>query len=111
MGAAKTTRMLTTNTTTNTTTTPKQTEWKLNLFVQPDPFAATVKNEDTVKAATNTAALAAINSVTKTSHGELTAASMKAAAVSQVAIKFVKTPTSNGNLEGLTISGSTDVAG
>jgi hypothetical protein len=103
-----TTRML--NTTTNTTAA-KQTEWKLNLFVQPDPFAASVKNEDTVKAATNTAALAAVNSVTKTSHGELTAASMAATAVTQAAVKFVKAPTSSQGTKAITITGSTDVAG
>merc|ERR1711976_375900 len=56
--AAKT-RLL--NTTSNKTV---QTSWVINLFIQPDPFADTVDNAATVSAASGTAALAAVNSVT-----------------------------------------------
>lgn len=53
-------RML--NATANKTTTPS--EYKINLFVQPDPFAAKADNAATMATVTGTAALAAINGVT-----------------------------------------------
>merc|ERR1712060_71452 len=59
---ANKTRMLNT---TNATTPAAQTEWKLNLFVQPDPFAKKADNAATSTAVTGTATLAAIDTVTK----------------------------------------------
>lgn len=55
------------------TTNATKTSWALNLFVQPDPFAAKVDNAATVAAAAGTAALAAIDKVTKAKYGAATA--------------------------------------
>jgi len=95
------------NTTANATK-PAQTEWVLNLFVQPDPFADKVDNAATVTAATSTSALAAVDTVTKATYGAMTA---KAAAVTEAAVKFVKAPAATGGAKQITIAGSTDVGG
>jgi len=99
--ATKTMRVL------NTTNATVKTEWTLNLFVQPDPFADTVDNAATVTAASGTAALAAIDKVTKTKYGAATA---KAAAVTEAAVKWVKKPAATGGAKQLTIAGSVDAA-
>lgn len=98
----------TTTATTNATAPAKQTAWKLNLFVQPDPFAKTADNKATSTAVTGTAALAAINKVTSTAYGTMTAA---AAVVTEAAVKWVKKPVATGGAKQITIAGSTDVGG
>jgi hypothetical protein len=77
-----------------TNATAAKTEWVLNLFVQPDPFSKKADNAATSTAATGTAALAAIDTVTKATYGAMTA---KAAVVTEAAVKFVKKPTALGN--------------
>jgi len=84
------TRML--NTTANTTA-KVQTEWVINMIIQPDPFAAKADNDATVKAATGTSALAALDTVTKATYGAMTA---KAVATTEVAVKWVKAPSATG---------------
>lgn len=96
-------RMLTTNTT-NTT----KTSWTVDLFVQPDPFAEKVDNTKTTAAASSTAAVTAINSVTEAKFGKATAA---AAAVTEVAVKWVKAPAATGGSKVINIAGSTDKGG
>merc|ERR1712110_1096523 len=85
-------------------------EWKINLVVQPDLFAAKVDNAATVTAATNPDAIAAVNTVTGTSHGTLAKANFAAADITEVAIKL-STATATGGKEQLTLSGTTDVGG
>merc|ERR1712110_482717 len=102
---ANKTRMLNT---TNATTPAKQTEWKLNLFVQPDPFAKKADNAATSTAATGTAALAAVDGVTKATYGAMTA---KAAVVTEAAVKWIRKPAATGGAKQITIAGSTDVGG
>merc|ERR1712183_776177 len=80
----------------------KQTEWKLNLFVQPDPFAKKADNAATSSAATGTAALAAVDGVTKATYGAMTA---------KAAVKWVKKPAATGGAKQVTVAGSTDVGG
>merc|ERR1712100_613603 len=99
------TRMLNT---TNATAAPVQTEWVINMMVQPDPFAAKADNDATVKAATGTSAIAALDTVTKATYGAMTA---KAAAVTEVAVKWVKAPAGTGGAKQVTVAGSTDVGG
>merc|ERR1711990_1035839 len=94
--------------TTNATKAVVQTEWKLNLFVQPDPFAKKADNTATIAAATSTAALAAVDGVTKASYGAMTAV---AVASTEVAVKWVKVPAATGGAKQVTIAGSTDVGG
>jgi len=108
--AANTTKTRLLNTTKNATNTtkPAQTSWVINLFVQPDPFADKVDNAATVTAATGTAAVAAVDGVTKAKFGAATA---KAVAVSEVAVKFVTAPAATGGAKQVTIAGSTDVGG
>merc|ERR1711948_55450 len=77
-----------TNTTANATV-KKQTEWKLKLFVQPDPFAEKVDNKATATAASDTKALAAIDKITKAKYGSPKVA---AAEVTEKAVKWVKKP-------------------
>jgi len=103
--ANATKRML--NATANTTA-PVQTEWVINLVVQPDPFAAKADNDATVKAATGTSAIAALDTVTKATYGPMTA---KAAAITEVAVKWVKAPAGTGGAKTVTVAGSTDVGG
>jgi hypothetical protein len=100
--ATKTMRVLNT-----TNTTAAKTEWTLNLFVQPDPFADTVDNAATVTAATGTAALKAIDGVTSAKYGK---AAAKAAAVTETAVKWVKKPAATGGAKLITIAGSVDKA-
>jgi hypothetical protein len=96
------------NTTTNATKPVVQTEWKLNLFVQPDPFAKKADNAATITAVTGTAALAAVDGVTKATYGAMTAA---AVASTEAAVKWVKNPAATGGAKQVTIAGSTDVGG
>lgn len=103
--AANKTRMLNT---TNATKPAAQTEWVINMMVQPDPFAAKADNDAVVKAATGTSALAALDTVTKATYGAMTA---KAAAVTEVAVKWVKAPAATGGAKTVTVAGSTDVGG
>jgi len=63
------------------------------MTVHPDPFAAKVDNAATATAASNTAAVAAIDAVTKASYGAATA---KAAVITQAAVKFVTAPAATG---------------
>lgn len=93
---------------TTNTTAKKQTAWVINLFVQPDPFAATVDNAATVTSLSSATSLAAVNKVTSVKYGAATA---KAATISEAAIKFVKNPSATGGTLQITIAGSTDVAG
>merc|ERR1712146_358212 len=102
MGATK--RML--NTTANKTAAPVQTEWVINMMVQPDPFAVKADNDATVKAATGTSAIAALDTVTKATYGAMTA---KAVAITEVAVKWVKAPSATGGAKQVTVAGSTDV--
>merc|ERR1712151_282111 len=96
------------NATANATATPKQTEWKLNLFVQPDPFAKKVDNAATSTSLTGAGVMKAIDGVTKATYGSATA---KAAVVAEAAVKWVKKPTATGGAKQIVIGGSTDVAG
>jgi len=99
----------TANKTTNTTAAaPKQTEWKLNLFVQPDPFADKVDNAATVTTLKGTAAAKAVEGVTKAKFG---AATVAAATVTEAAVKFKTAPTATGGSKTASITGATDVAG
>lgn len=84
-----------------------QTEWVLNMFVQPDPFAEKADNDAVAKAASGTAAQAAIDGVTKATYGAMTAV---AKAVTEAAVKWVKAPAATGGAKQVTIAGSTDVA-
>jgi NADH dehydrogenase/NADH:ubiquinone oxidoreductase subunit G len=103
--AANKTRLLA-NATANATVA-KQTEWKINMFVQPDPFAEKADNDATAKAASGTAAQAAIDGVTKATYGAMTAV---AKATTEAAVKWVKAPAATGGAKQVTIAGSTDVA-
>lgn len=102
--AANKTRIL--NATANATA-KVQTEWVINMFVQPDPFADKADNDATAKAASGTAAQAAIDGVTKATYGAMTAV---AKATTEAAVKFVKAPAATGGAKQITIAGSTDVA-
>merc|ERR1712146_195088 len=104
MGATK--RML--NTTANKTAAPVQTEWVINMMAQPDPFAVKADNDATVKAATGTSAIAALDTVTWATYGAMTA---KAVAITEVAVKWVKAPSATGGAKQVTVAGSTDVGG
>jgi len=84
-----------------------QTEWVLNMFVQPDPFAEKADNDAVAKAASGTAAQAAIDGVTKATYGAMTAV---AKAVTEAAVKWVKAPAATGGAKQIKIAGSTDVA-
>merc|ERR1712151_154657 len=64
-------------------------------------------NAAMVTAATGTAALAAIDKVTKTKYGAVKAA---AKTVTEAAVKWVKKPTATGGAKQLTLAGSVDVA-
>jgi len=77
------------------------------MTVHPDPFAAKVDNAATATAASNPAAVAAIDGVTKATYGAATA---KAAVITQAAVKFVTAPAATGGSKSLTIAGSVDVA-
>jgi len=103
---ANKTRMLNA-TATNATAAPKQTEWKLNLFVQPDPFAATVDNAATATLLGDATTLAAVNTVTSATYGSATA---KAAVVTEAAVSWVKKPAATGGAKQITIGGSTKAA-
>lgn len=102
--AKKTMRML--NTTANATA--KVVEYKLNLFIQPDPFAKKADNAATIASATGTAATAAINSVTSASYGTFVA---KAATVTENAVAWTTSPSATGGVKKITITGTTTVAG
>jgi len=104
--AANKTRLLA-NATANATAKPAQTEWKINMFIQPDPFAEKADNDATAKAASGTAAQAAIDGVTKATYGAMTAV---AKATTEAAVKWVKAPAATGGAKQITIAGSTDVA-
>jgi len=97
-------RML--NATANKTTTPS--EYKINLFVQPDPFAKKADNAATMATVTGTAALAAINGVTSATYGAMTA---KAATVTEAKVSWVKKPAATGGKKMVTLAGSTNVGG
>jgi hypothetical protein len=94
--------------TTNATKPAAQTEWKVNVFAQPDPFAKKADNDALVKATTGTAALAAVDGVTKATYGAMTA---KAAVTTEAAVKWIKKPTATGGAKQITVAGSTDVGG
>jgi len=90
--ATTTTAKNTTNSTATKTKTMRvlnatnaTTSYKLNLFVQPDPFSDSVDNAATTASVTGTAALAAIDSVTKTKFGAMTAT---AATVTEVKVTW-----------------------
>merc|ERR1712060_728334 len=89
---------------TTATTKAAQTEWKLNLFVAPDPFAEKVDNAATVKTVTGEAATKAVAGVTNAKFGAATAA-----AVTEVAVKFTTAPTATDGSKMITITGATDV--
>jgi len=77
------------------------------MFVQPDPFAEKADNDAVAKAASGTAAQAAIDGVTKATYGAMTAV---AKATTEAAVKWVKAPAATGGAKQVTIAGSTDVA-
>merc|ERR1712151_1122895 len=102
----------TANATANKTATPAaKTSWTLSLTVQPDPFAEKVVNTATESLLKGSATLAAVNSVTGTKYGTLSAANLTAATVSEVAVAFKTKPTATGGDLKITIAGSTDVGG
>merc|ERR1712113_901823 len=76
-------------------------------MVQPDPFAETVDNSKTITNVKSADALKAIDGVTKTKYGAATA---KAVAVTEKAVKWVKKPTATGGTKAINIAGSVDVA-
>lgn len=87
---ANKTRMLATNTT-NATAAPK--EYKVSVFAQPDPFAASVDNAATSATLIGTAVNTAIGTVTSAKFGTFTSA---AAAVKEVAVKWTAKPAATG---------------
>merc|ERR1712151_777929 len=102
----------TANATANKTATPAaKTSWTLALTVQPDPFAEKVVNTNTEALLKGSATLSAVNSVTGTKYGTLSAANLTAATVTEVKIAFKTKPTATGGDLKITIAGSTDVGG
>jgi len=87
---ANKTRVLATNT---TNATAKPAEYKIDVFAQPDPFAAKVDNANTVTLLTGTAVSTAVGTVTTATYGAFTAA---AAAVKEAAVKWTKKPVATG---------------
>jgi len=94
----------------NTTnaTAPVQTEWKIELFVQPDPRADTVVPDDTVTKLKDPSALAAINTVTSAKFGAPTVAAAK---VVEAAVAWKTNPAGTGGKAGITIKGSMTAKG
>ena len=105
---ANATKRVLANATANATKPAVQTEWVINVYAQPDPFAKKADNEALVKATTGTAALAAVDTVTKATYGAMTA---KAVVTTEVAVKWIKKPTATGGAKQITVAGSTDVGG
>merc|ERR1712039_950252 len=85
-------------------TVKKQTEWKLKLFVQPDPFAEKVDNKATATAASDTKALAAIDKITEAKYGSPKVA---AAEVTEKAVKWVKKPAATAGKTNATATNKT----
>jgi len=99
------TRVLATANTTNATAKPSS--YKIDLFVQPDPFADTVDNAATVTTLKGTAVAAAVEGVTKTKYG---AATVAASSVKEAAVKWTKTPAATGGDKSIAVTATTDVA-
>lgn len=92
----------------NSTNATVQTEWKIELFVQPDPRAATVVADDTVTKLKDPAALAAINTITSAKYGAPTVAAVK---VTEAAVAWKTNPAGTGGAAGITIAGSMTAKG
>lgn len=92
----------------NTTNATVQTEWKIQLFVQPDPRAATVVPDDTVTKLKDPSALAAINTITSKKYGAPTVAAAK---VVEAAVAWKTNPAGTGGADGITIAGSMTATG
>jgi len=98
----------TTANTTNSTNATVQTEWKVEIFVQPDPRAEAVVPADMVAKLKDPAALAAINTITSAKYGAPTVA---AAAVVEAAVAWKTNPAGTGGADGITIKGSMTATG
>jgi len=92
----------------NSTNATVQTEWKIELFVQPDPRATAVNPEDTVAKLKDPAALAAINTVTSAKYGAPTVTAVK---VTEVAVAWKTNPAGTAGKAGITIKGSMTAKG
>merc|ERR1712151_1076516 len=85
-----------------------QTAWPIEVFVQPDPRAATVDSSVTATALGSAEALAAVNAVTSTDYG---APTVVAAAIAEVAVAWDQTPTGTSGDKSIKIAGSMTAAG
>lgn len=93
---------------TNGTNATVQTEWKIEIFVQPDPRAATVVSDDMVTKLKDPSALAAINTITNAKYG---APTVVAAKVVEAAVAWKTNPAGTSGKTGITISGSMTATG
>lgn len=93
---------------TNATNATVQTEWKIELFVQPDPRAVTSVPDDMVTKLKDPSALAAINTITSAKYG---APTVTAAKVTEAAVAWKTKPTGKSGKTGITISGSMTATG
>merc|ERR1711990_1104575 len=92
----------------NATNATVQTEWKLELFVQPDPRAVAVVSADTATALADAGVLTAINSVTSADFG---APTVVAATVTEAAVAWNVEPTGASATKAIVVSGSMTAAG
>jgi len=99
----------TANTTANTTTAAaKPSSYKVDLFVQPDPFADKVDNKATETTLKGTAVAAAVKGVTGTKFGD---AVITAEATTEAAVAWKTKPAATASSTGdVTITATTDVA-
>lgn len=88
---------------------PVQTEWKIELFVQPDPRAGTVNPQDMLDDLNDPAALAAVTAVS-TAFGAPTAAAVE---LTEVAVAWATDgePAGTGVADGIEITGTMTAAG
>jgi len=90
-----------------TNATAKKVDYKINLFVQPDPFSDKVDNAATVKTLTGSSVTTAIAGVTSAKFG---AATVTAAATTEAAVKWTKKPAATGGEKKISISATVDAA-
>lgn len=88
---------------------PVQTEWKVALFVQPDPRAGTVDPQETLDALNDPSALAAVTAAS-TAFG---APSATAETLTEVAVAWAENgePTGEGQADGVLITGTMTAKG
>jgi len=101
-------RMLQAANSTNSTNATVQTEWKIEIFVQPDPRAAAVVPDDMVTKLKDPSALAAINTITSAKYGAPTVAAVK---VTEAAVAWKTNPAGTGGVKSITIAGSMTATG